>query len=245
MSDSPELPPRPSPPKRLGDTIAAWLAWLGLARLILSAVCVLVVVGGVAWLVRAPSPPPEAGLPFAGSSAAAGSSPSTATLPTPVTTPSTTASSVPTRVLVHVAGAVLNPGVYELDRGDRVGTAIDAAGGPAVSADLDGLNLAAVVSDGQRVYVPVAGEVDPASVPSGGSSAGGTPAAEVAPSGPVDLNTASAEQLQSLPGIGPATAAAIVGDRERHGPFAAVADLERVPGIGPAKLAAVADLVTV
>lgn len=245
MSDSPELPPRPSPPSRLGDTIAAWLAWLGLARLILSAVCVLVVVGGVAWLVRAPSPAPEAGLPFAGSVASTGSTPTPATLPTPVTAPPTTVSSVPERLLVHVAGAVASPGVYELDRGDRVDTAIGAAGGPTAAADLDGLNLAAVVADGQRVYVPVAGEVDPASVPSGGGAA--VPAGDggVAPSGPIDLNTASAEQLQSLPGIGPATAAAIVDDRARHGPFAAVGDLERVPGIGPAKLAAVADLVTV
>ena len=69
--------------------------------------------------------------------------------------------------------------------------------------------------------------------------------ADEAPSGPVDLNTATAEQLETLPGVGPATAAAIIDDRRRHGPFAAVADLERVPGIGPAKLAAIADLVTV
>lgn len=243
MSDSPEPPQRPAPPRRFGDTVAAWIAWLGFGRLVVSAVCVLIVVGGVAWLVRAPAPSAETGLPFSG---ATGTAPSAATLPPPTANPttSTTPTGLPTKLLVHVAGSVVRPGVYEVEIGARVHAAIEAAGGPTAAADLDGLNLAAAVSDGQRVYVPAAGEVDPAAVPSAGVDAGGAATVTV-PSGPVDLNTATPEQLVALPGIGPATAAAIVDDRDRHGPFSSVGDLERVPGIGPAKLAAVVDLVTV
>lgn len=248
MTDSPELPPRPQPPQRWSDTIHAWVAWFGLGRLVVSAVCVVAVVAGLAWLVRTPAPSTEAELPFTGGTAAP---PSASTLAPPSTLSEASSESVPTaattRPWVHVAGAVLGPGVYELTAGARVHDAIEAAGGPTGRADLDGLNLAAPVTDGQRVYVPVTGEVDPASVPAGGTS---SPVADgsVRPdeiTGPVDLNTATVELLQMLPGIGPATATAIVDDRDRHGPFASVDDLERVPGIGPAKMVAVADLVTV
>jgi competence protein ComEA len=241
---SAELPPRPEPPRRLGDTVQAWFAWIGMTRLIVTALCVVVVVGGVAWLVRAPAASTESGLPFTSS---VGSAPPTAATLAP---PATVASTLPTvetgPVFVHVAGSVAVPGVYGLEPGDRVHQAIAAAGGPSAEADLDGLNLALVVTDGQRVYVPAAGEVDPASVPSGAQIAV-DPAANGEPvvTGPLDLNTATAAELDTLPGVGPATAAAIVDDRERHGPFAAVGDLERVPGIGPAKLAAIADQVTV
>ena len=247
MSDSPELPPRPAPPRRLGDNVAAWLAWVGLARLIVSAACVLIVVAGVAWLVRAPAPAIETGLPFSGTATSASAPAST--LPPPTTAVSATSNPAPGAPLfVHVAGSVAQPGVYRLAPGERVHAAIAAAGGPTADADLDGLNLAAGVADGQRVYVPARGEVDPSTVPSGGDvegSIGSDGSATSPPLGPIDLNTATADDLDTLPGVGPATAAAIVDDRERHGPFASVGDLERVPGIGPAKLAAVADLVTV
>lgn len=236
-----ELPPRPEPPTRWSDTIHAWLAWFGVTRLLVSALCVVVVAAGVAWLVRAPSPPSETGLPFAPSS---GSSPTTPTLPTPSTVPTTTEPVDDRPVLVHVAGAVIAPGVYTLDAGGRVADAIGAARGPTRSADLDGVNLASPVADGQRIYVPEDGEVDPWTVPSGGTATSDG-AVETVTTGPIDINTASASQLETLPGVGPATAAAIVEDRERNGPFAAITDLERVPGIGPAKLAAIADRVTV
>lgn len=245
------LPPRPEPPRRWTDTVQAWWAWIGPTRLLLSAVSVLIVLAGVAWLVRTPPAPTESVLPVAGSVApdVTLAPPSTA-IPADaaVTTPPTT---VPTEVFVHVAGAVMSPGVYRLITGDRVHAAIDAAGGPSATAELDGLNLAAPVADGQRIYVPIEGEVDPSAVPSEppapvvGVDGPDDDGANTVVAGPIDLNTATAEQLDTLPGIGPATATAIVDDRDRHGPFATVDDLQRVPGIGPAKLAAVADLVTV
>jgi competence protein ComEA len=238
MAESQQLPPRPVPPRRPGDLAGAWLSWFGVGRLITTACCVLIVGAGAYWLVRAPAPAPEAGLPFAASATTSQSGMLNSTLPPP-------AAAAPTdddvRIVVHVAGAVRAPGVYELGPADRVHDAVTAAGGAAVDADLEGLNLAAPVSDGVRIYVPVVGEIDPAGVPSGI----GVDGAQRAPSSPVDLNRCTAVELEALPGVGPATAAAIIDDRQRNGPFASVEDLDRVSGIGPAKLAALRDLVTV
>lgn len=240
MSEAPSLPPRPAPPRNLREQASGWLTWFGPVRIASTAVAVAIVVAGGYWLVRSPAPPTEAGLPVA--SASSSGSP-TSTLPPPSTAvPSTSAPPLEPAV-VHVAGAVAVPGVYRLDGDARVHAAIEAAGGPSAEADLNGLNLAAVVADGQRIYVPVAGEVDPSSVPSGPISDG--PSSGEAPTGPIDLNRATADVLETLPGIGPATAAAIVDDRDRNGPYASVDDLDRVSGIGPAKLAAIRDLVTV
>lgn len=236
-SDLPDLPPRPAPPRRLGDVAGSWLAWFGLSRLIAAAVCTIIVGAGAFWLVRSPAPPAEAQLPLASSSTVG----SVATLPPPVGQPGVEGAEQIERVVVHVAGAVRSPAVYELDLGDRVHDAVSAAGGAAADADLEGLNLAAPLIDGGRVYVPVTGEIDPATVPSGAPVAG----AEGGPVGPIDLNRATAAQFETLPGVGSATAAAIIDDRDRNGPFASVDDLDRVPGIGPAKLAALRDLVSV
>ncbi len=237
MSGSSDLPPRPAPPRRFGDVAGAWLAWLGLSRLIAAATCTIIIGAGAFWLVRSPVPPAEARLPFVSPSNAG----SVATLPPPAGQPGPEDAERIERVVVHVAGAVRSAGVYELDHGDRVHDAVSAAGGAAADADLEGLNLAAPLVDGGRIYVPVTGEVDPATVPSEAPSAG----VDGGPVGPIDLNRATAGQLETLPGVGSATAAAIIGDRDRNGPFASVDDLDRVPGIGPAKLAALRDLVSV
>jgi len=148
--------------------------------------------------------------------------------------------------VVHVAGAVVSGGVYRVDAGARVDDAIRLAGGPTPDADIDVMNLAAVVVDGSRIYVPRLGEpIPPEVVPAGSSAAGSSPAGS-STAGPqvVDVNSATIDALDELPGVGPATAAAIVAERERNGPFVGVDDLDRVPGIGPAKLDALRDLVT-
>lgn len=150
-------------------------------------------------------------------------------------------------VVVHVVGAVLHPGVYELRAGSRVVDAVEAAGGALGNAALGSLNLARILSDGEQVYVFTADEVAAGAAPSApvasgppGSSGQAGPAS----AGLVDLNTATVEELDALPGIGPATAQKIVDDREANGPFATPEDLMRVSGIGAAKFEALKDLVT-
>ena len=146
---------------------------------------------------------------------------------------------------------MLHPGVFELAAGSRVHQALAAAGGLAADADVDVLNLAAPLHDGDRLYVPHRGQPVPvAVVPTGGAqpipAAGANgPVAPGVPAAPVDLNRASAEELEALPGVGPSTAAAIVGYRTQIGPFASIDDLLKVRGIGPAKLEAIREFVAV
>ena len=158
-----------------------------------------------------------------------------------MTLPSSVAptTAVASDVVVHVAGAVTAPGVYHLPAGARVIDAITAASGMRTDANADGVNLAAVARDGSRIYVPVVGEAAAVVVGNSDPSVGAT-----LPAGPIDLNTATAEELDQLPGVGPATAAAIVAYRDAHGPFATVDDLADVRGIGPAKLDALRGSVT-
>lgn len=125
-------------------------------------------------------------------------------------------------IVVHVAGAVVAPGVYELEAGVRVYDAVLAAGGPTEAADTDQLNLAALLVDGEKVYVPREGEAVP---DTGGSGSAQTVV--------VSINTASARELEALPGIGPVLAGRIVAYRAAHGPFRSVDELINVSGIGP------------
>lgn len=177
------------------------------------------------------SPPPELELPTVGSAGdPGGRRPEVA-----ATSSGAERSPTPDEVVVvHVAGAVARPGVYRLAGKSRLADAIDAAGGLAADAEPDGVNLAAPLTDGERVYLPRRGEVASGGIATApaGSSATGTPA------GPLDLNTATAADLEELPGIGPATAAAIVEHRQQQGRFRSVDDLLEVRGIGEAKLAA-------
>ena len=163
----------------------------------------------------------------------------------PVTSVSGGAGPQDAEIVVHAAGAVARPGVYRLVPTARVVDLLEAAGGPVAGAELSGVNLAAPLADGARVHFPRSGEEPPAEVtiveaPPGrlGAVGGASPA-------PVDLNEAGAAELESLPGIGPVTAAAIVAHRQREGPFRSVESLQEVTGIGPVKLSRIEDLVTV
>ena len=140
------------------------------------------------------------------------------------------------RLVVHVVGAVRRPGLYRLAGGARIADALRRAGGATRRADLSLVNLAAPVSDGTQVVVP---RRAPPVAP--GSTAGGADAA--APAGPIHLNTATVDQLDELPGVGPVTAQKIIDYREQHGAFSSVDDLDAIPGIGPARLEQLRDLV--
>lgn len=180
------------------------------------------------WALRPPDPPPvETVLPAAAA--------------VPLATPPSS-TSVPVPLLVHVDGAVNSPGVHEIRDGQRVLDAVTAAGGMTSEADRARVNLAAPVRDGERIWIPSIDEPEPPVVagvteptPGDPSSAGGR----------VDVNRADAAQLETLPGIGPALAAAIIEHRARSGPFRVVDDLLEVAGIGPAKLRQIEELVAV
>jgi competence protein ComEA len=183
------------------------------------------------WLTRPAPAPAEASLPFASTSVRGAGVVTTA--------PSTTEA---TEVVVDVEGAVVQPGVHRLPSGARVTDAVAAAGGLSPTADGARLNLAAPLQDGQRVYVPAVGQDPPPVVgPSGPGEAG----ASGEPTGPVNLNTADADALDALPGVGPATAAAIIEHRKEIGGYTSVEQLLDVRGIGEAKLDQLRPLVTV
>jgi competence protein ComEA len=159
--------------------------------------------------------------------------------PPPAILPPATTSTTPARVVVHVVGAVRHAGLYRLSQGDRVADAVARAGGATHKADLSLVNLAALVSDGEQVVVPRRGA---ASAGGGGAAGAGAGATGVA-TGPVHLNSATVEQLDTLPGVGPVTAQKIVDYRQKHGAFTSVDELDAVPGIGPARLDELRDLV--
>jgi competence protein ComEA len=144
------------------------------------------------------------------------------------------------RAVVHVAGEVRRPGVYRLRSGARVVEAVRKAGGPTRRGDLSQLNLAAKIEDGRQVLVPRR-----TAAPAGATASGPVAAAGTAPAAPVNLNTATVEQLDTLPGIGPSTAAAIVAYRDEHDGFGSVDELDQVPGIGEGRLADLRDAVSV
>jgi competence protein ComEA len=145
------------------------------------------------------------------------------------------------RVLVHVAGAVHRPGVYNLRAGARVVDALRRAGGARRGADLSAINLAQKLEDGRQVLVMKRAPGGAAAV--AGSGVPGLPG--TAPAPPVDLNTATLEQLDTLDGVGPATAQKILEYRQQHGGFGSVEELGQVSGIGPKRLAALRDHVRV
>lgn len=152
----------------------------------------------------------------------------------------------PAPLLVHVGGAVVKPGVYEVSRGARVYDAVEAAGGFTDDAASDACNLARVVDDGEQIIIASHADIEATSVSESpltakeGSGTSGT-----TENGKININRASAVELDTLPGVGMSTADKIIADREANGPFKTIDDLKRVSGIGDKKYEALADLICV
>jgi len=219
------------------ERLVDWVRWTGPRRVIAGAVTALAVVAVGWWMFRPAAPAVESVLPMTDGAGATGAvEGSAAQSDRDPVQPSLSGVSSNEFVIVHVTGQVVAPGVVKLASGSRVVDAVAAAGGASPAAALDSLNLAAVLDDGQQVHVPAFGEslppVSSASVSEGTDF-------------PIDLNAADAEALDSLPGVGPATAAAIVRWRDENGAFVTIDDLLDVPGLGPAKVEALRGLVVV
>lgn len=224
MTESPEPSLEPlAPPWR--ERLAALLELRARETIALAVLAVAVIAGATFAFVRArPKPEPAAVAP-----------------PVAVLASASASASAPASLIVHVAGAVTRPGIYTLAAGSRVADALTAAGGATPGADVNAINLARPLADGERVWIPRKGETPPPDPGGGGGSGGGGGAT----GGKVNINTASATELETLPGIGPALAERIVEYRNQHGPFRTVRDLMKVTGIGEKKFAALEDYVTV
>lgn len=256
-SSRPVLPPRPT--ERSGPVAELYDRWSMLSRdprVAVLALLAVALVAGVIWYrigvtsnsAASSSDTASTGVtsqPLRGSSV---SVPGSGPVPTssPTSPPSTVRAS--SQVVVHVAGAVVHPGVVDLGLGSRVVDAVQAAGGAQPDADLDRLNLAAKLVDGEQILVVRHGEPEASQAVGDtvGSGAGsGAVSSPQTQSGPLNLNTASAEQLDTLPGVGPALARAIIAERTRRGRFHSVNELRSVHGIGDGRFADLRALVTV
>lgn len=236
------------------DRVRHWVAFVGPRRLLLGSLvgaCLM----GVGWLLVRPSGPTiESMVPRVSGAG--------------VTVNAPTVAPAPSTVKVHVTGAVKKPGVYELSSTARVVDAVTAAGGATSSADLQRINLAQTIIDAEQVFVPVRSHrssaptvaprlrpartsLPPVTAPGAMPPVNPAVSTTVANGAPtssstrVNINTATAEQLDTLPGVGPSTAKAIITYRTQKGPFRKTSDLLNVPGIGPAKYDAMRGAVTV
>jgi competence protein ComEA len=240
-------PPRPiprgaftaRPPSLVERFLDLARDWRSDARFGVVVLVVIAVVAGVVWYRIGTGGGDSAG------AASRERAPAETTSSQPEPEPTTTGvSDQRARLAVHVAGAVARPGVVELRSGARVIDALEAVGGAHADADLDRLNLAAELTDGERVFVPQIGQADPGVLTTGGGS--GAAGSGPAPTGAkLDLNTATQAQLEELPGIGPAYAQAIIAERQRRGGFTSVNELRSVRGIGDKRFSEIAPLVTV
>jgi competence protein ComEA len=232
--------------QRRWSRVSALLAGAGRQRIAVAVLALAaLLVAGFVWVRAAPHPGGgrEAAATLAdastGQGAAAGSSPGGGPgQALPRAAPESSTGSDPSgRLAVHVAGHVRHPGLVRLPAGSRVQDAIRAAGGATSGADLDAVNLARKLVDGEQVLVPGPGDPPPPLPPAAGAAPG-------TPTAPLDLNTATVEQLDALPGVGEVTAGRIVAYRSAH-PFTTVDELLEVPGIGQRRFDQLKDLVTV
>lgn len=192
--------------------------------------------------LEAPPPPvTESGDGSEGGDGTGASSAQTSHSPTADDAPDAPDAQPSQQLVVHVSGAVDAPGVVSLPSGSRVDDALEAAGGATAEADLSSINLARPLEDGEQIHVPVPGEEppQPAAGPAGDAVSG------TGSTGSIDLNTASAAELEELPGVGPAIAQRILEHREKNGPFTSVDGLLEVSGIGPATLEKIRERATV
>ena len=233
--------------KRLEEKCSHFLKWYGPARAFATAGSVAVVCVGAWWLLRAPTPPLENSLPLVSIASASDSSSSSVV----GAIPSTTLVGM-REVIVHVAGSVMKPGVYRLKPNARVIDAVNAAGGVTPNADTAAVNLALPLLDAEQVYIPARSSQKPHTTvavrrkpPTAVGSPSSTSAAGTVGATPttiksafININTATALELEALPSVGPSTAKAIVSFRTKNGPFSKAEDLLKVPGIGDGKLAA-------
>ena len=238
-------------PEPADGTTEARLRWrLGIRAAVLLAVVSLLAGGWFWWRVATTGP--EVMPLSAVTSDAAETAPSDA----PGTAGDGQGGDLAGTVVVHVAGAVKKAGIVELPRNSRVHQAISAAGGATPAADLNRLNLASVLEDGQKIYLPSRGEAtSPEAAEEGSASSGGQEGSGSsgqtgggggsAPGGKVNLNSAGAEELAELPKVGPVLAQRIVDWRKEHGPFKTVEEVDAVDGVGPKMLEALLPLVTV
>ena len=226
--------------------VSYWVSFIGVTRLIIGLLATTIASAGIWLLVRPSAPLVESVVPHA---SGVGIVMPLSTLPTPLT------------VRIHVAGAVVRPGVYTVSSSARVVDAVTASGGATSNADLERINLAQKIVDTEQVFVPFRSSrttkvtvsprlrpsrtTVPTSVPAvpGAVPIIGAPITTLSPL--INLNSATSDQLDTLPGVGPSTAKAIISYRTRKGPFGKVEDLLNVPGIGPAKVGAIRDQVTV
>ena len=238
--------------KRLEEKCSHFLKWYGPARAFATAGSVAVVCVGAWWLLRAPAPPLENSIPLVSIASASDSSSSSVVGAIPNTTLAGVGHVGAREVVVHVAGAVNTPGVYRLKPTARVIDAVNAAGGVTASADTAAVNLALPLLDAEQVYIPTRSSKKPHTtvavqrkLPTTPSAPSSTVAAAIVgatessvKSALVNINTATALELEALPSVGPSTAKAIVSFRLKNGPFGKAEDLLKVPGIGDGKLAA-------
>lgn len=225
------------PLTRLVDRVRDWRTD---ARFGVIVLVVIAVVAGVVWYRIGVGGASTGGVPSAPSTVATtGAVAAMGNSETPTTGPRASG-----KIAVHVAGAVTHPGVVELKAGARVIDAVEAVGGALTDGDLDRLNLAAKVVDGQRIYVAKVGQADPGVVSDPSAGGDGIGDGTSTPGGKVNLNTATQAQLEALPGIGPTYAQSIIAERQRRGAFKSVNDLRSVRGIGDKRFAELAPLVT-
>ena len=224
--------------QKITASLFAHIKWFGVSRLVGSVVSVVLVACAGWWLVQVPPPPPEAALGFAPSLTSVPGVPKSVAVGDALPNANV---NVPQFLTVHVAGAVKSPGVYRLRQGARVNDGVHAAGGATTTADLDSVNLATLLNEGEQIYIPKRGEKPRTITTRPQLSVGGAVSDGVISGGDVatrliNINLASATELEQLPGVGPATAKAIVAYREKYGAFDTLEDLLKVRGIGPAKL---------